>query len=246
MMNEENDFEQKKNNNSLVVILSLVFIIVILLGFCGYFGYSTISGTRTKGNDVTTTTTTSEVVTTQSLGNLSKEAVSNIEKSLNITFHDTDIVSGKEYLEDADFKFAFFVYLYSWESENLENSDNGTTGLFTMNVDTFNSLYFKSFGEQFDISKLDKNRTFYKGVKYPTISDNKIHSSFYTGPDPLCYKYKYESMCEEDGLYKLTYMYGFMKDNGNGLEIQPYGSSYLKLSVDPKGFISYKSFISTK
>ena len=41
-------------------------------------------------------------------------------------------------------------------------------------------------------------------------------------------------------------MYGFMKENGDNLELQPYGSSYLKLSVDPKGFISYKSFISTK
>ena len=265
----------QENNNKENVSLSknkfdMVFsvIIVILLGGCMVWLFSSINVYSNKNkNDKSTLTTNSEITSTSSedITSKSSEATTSIETTtvsesvlssklidkiyykLNNTFHDTTIIAGKNYLEDNDFKFAFFVYLYSYESENVGDSgEDGGTGLFKMNVDTFNSLYFKSFGEQFDINKLNNTSTFYKGVKFPSISDNYIKSGFYTGPDPFKYQFEYIGNNYSDGLYALNFKYGTMIEDGEELKISPLGNASLKLSVDPKGFVRFKSFICSK
>ena len=233
-----------KKSNPIVVIL----LVLVLIGVCvyGLYTYTDVLKPKTKTAEVTTTTSV-EITTTAVITPLSKEATDKIEKSLNNTFHDTDIVSGKEYLEDYDFKFAYLVYFYSWDDTNLSNvSEDGSTGSFIMDLDTFKGYYLKAYGEQFDITKLDNTSTFYTGVKFPNVDGNKIKSSFYTGPDIEKYQYEYESNSYSEGLYTLTFKYGTSQGVDDRVVLTQFGTTNLKVSVDPKGFISYKSLVSSK
>ena len=233
-----------KKSNPIVVIL----LVLVLIGICvyGLYTYTDVLKPKTKTAEVTTTTSV-ETTTTAAITPLTKEATDKIERALNDTFHDTTIVAGKDYLQDYDFKFAYLVYFYSWDDTNLVNvSEDGATGLFIMDLDTFKGYYLKAYGEQFDITKLDNTSTFYTGVKFPSVEDNKIKSSFYTGPDILNYQYEYESNSYSDGLYTLTFKYGTSHGEDDGVVLTQLGNTNLKVSVDPKGIISYKSLVSSK
>ena len=241
--NEVNTTEPiKRKVTKTDLIIGIIFILILVFVFL--YCLNTYTDILKPKNKTEVNTTTTSVVTTNSnvSGDISTNTVNKIESSLNGVFADTLHVAGKEYLDDYDFKFAFLVYFYSWESENIENGENGTTGLFTMDLTTFNNFYFRAYGEQFDISKLNMNSSFYKGVKYPSISENKIHSSFYTGVVPQYYAYKNKNVTTSDGLKNVIYSYGSLIDSG----FSEMGSFTVKVFVDPKGFISFKSFISSK
>ncbi len=254
MINEEN----KKNNLSLLVILGLVFIIVILLGFCSYFAYNSTSNNKTKGNNVITTTTTTEA-RTDIIKDVELTEEEKIQKEvlvdlLNAVFVNNEIESGVEYMNNNDFKFMFCLYLTSRYEENTELDKDGreVTGIFNMSTTSFNNYYFRFMGEQFDISKLNKNSDFYRdGMnpirRFPEVVNNNIMSQYITGiiPENMKMKYVKTTYNTADEIYTDELEYYVINGVDGTDEMVSYkidGTLSLKYKIDPKGFVTYKSF----
>ena len=259
-MNDNNELNNlnessklKASNKALKVIV--VLLVLILIGLCVFIfmdGFKT--NTKNTSNDTTTTTITTtkaendvdKDITISEEDKLYRESVTNM---INTIIGSNKVDSSKDYLNDEDFKFMFFVYLTKEYSENTEKDLTGqaVTGCYSMSLDSFNSHYLKMMGSNFDINKLNKNSVYYKsdvGTNYPTVKDNTIYSGYVTGPDPTQYQFKYSKTMynEYKNLYTDVVEFGKTEEKGDSLELVSTGKAYLVYSKDPKGIISYKSF----
>lgn len=228
----------------LAIIVGLIIITVVLLIVCIYLVIR-LSSDNKNLNDKTTTIT-SEVITTKNQTNINIPP--NREKDvnkLNAMFMYSDI-SNIDYINDYNFKFMFLVYSFKDESANLklDLNDIESNDSFCMTIADFNNYYFRYYGENFDINKLEKTSLFFNQIDFPVIKSDKIYTSFFTSLDPALLNFQYSTTTydEVSGLYVDEIDIVKAKAGLDGYSYSSIGKIYLKYKVDPKGLISYKSF----
>lgn len=227
----------KKFTNTFFILPAAFIIIATVVGFIIIDTLLSNKSKTTDDNTETTTTTSGEQIKLDVLRK-EKEAFILGEIIDNIEYD-------KEYLNDYNFKFVYFVY----HADNYINVDetniNGEveTGRRRFNINMFNSFYQRLMGEQFDISKLDKD-SFYKASEFPTLEGDYLYTSVYSGyaERPVVYV---NTILISDGTYVDTYNYCEL-DGVNPNKDKVLGKVYVKYSIDPKGFTSYKSIVINK
>ncbi len=165
--------------------------------------------------------------------------------NLNNLFQFVEFSEYSYSMDNDDFRFMFFVYLtkdYSDNTKTLVTGETNVEGAYSMNINSFNSLYLKFFGRDFDYSKIYKNSSYYGKDTYydnyytPQIVGDTIYSKYSTELNIYNQSFEYVKTTynEKSDLYSDILIYT-NKEKDEKLY------AMLRYKIDPKGFVSYKS-----
>ena len=235
------------NTNRYVWVI--VIVLLAIVGFAFIFSSVFFQNVFQQMNDLVETKRIEEEQNALGeelvLGENDLKKRNEIIDGLNNIFSVSDFSSYTDYIKDDNFKFIFFVYLtkdYSDNTKSLVSGENNINGAYSMNLTNINSYYFKFFGENFDYTKLNKDSAFFeKEVQfdryyYPSLVDNIIYTKYNVESNStMKFKYVKTTYNDKSELYSDVLEYNNTSKNENFYVA-------LRYKVDPKGFISYKSF----
>jgi len=171
-----------------------------------------------------------------------KEVVENLKN----LFDFTEISEYSYLMDNDDFRFMFFIYLtkdYSDNTKTLVTGETNVEGAFSMNINSIKSYYLKFFGKDFDYTKLYMKSgyygkdTYYDSYYAPELVGDIIYAKYNneSNIDNNIFKYVKTTYNEKSGVYADVIAYTNNKRNE---------SFYMALryTIDPKGFVTYKSF----
>lgn len=156
-----------------------------------------------------------------------------------------NIKNNKDYFDDYNFKFVYFVN-HANEYISIDETDrdgNTVTGLRRFKVNDFDYFYLRLMGESFDINNLSEDN-FPNVSEFPVINDGYLYTSVSSDSSINLVSFD-KTLRYSDGffvdIFKIYETTDTTKDE-NKLK----GKIYVKYNVDPKGFTIYKSIIIRK
>ncbi len=230
-------------------VWGMIIVLLAIIGFAFIFSSVFFQNVSQQVNDLVETKRIEEEQNALGeelvLGDNDLKKRNEIIDDLNNIFDISDFNIYSDYIKDDNFKFMFYVYLtkdYTDNTKSLVSGENNINGAYSMSLTNINSYYFKFFGENFDYTKLNKDSAFFeKEVQfdkyyYPDLVDNIIYAKYNVETNSIKkFKYVKTTYNDKSELYSDVLEYNNVSENQNFYVA-------LRYKVDPKGFISFKSF----
>ena len=222
----------------------VIFFIVFFIGVSIYSNVSFDKAVKDLDNTIKIieeTKKNEELGSDLTLGENDLKKRNQVIEDLNNVFMFTEFSPYIDYIQEDNFKYMFFVYLtkdYSDNTKTLVTGEKDVDGAYSINVNNLNSYYFKFFSLNFDYSKLMRTKSYYGNDDeyYPQLIDNTIYGKYNTDINVES-KFKYVKTRYNEN----SDVYADIMEYTNKSRDESYYVA-LRYTVDPKGFISYKSF----